>query len=118
MQESWKFDIPQEKLTEKPEIGLRTLVQSRAKEMGIFLSYYTRSEGAVVEQVQIKGPIQFESTHRGKFEVSFVKIFFNACLNIHVDQEEMMALSFAWEPEKALLTLNGPLIPEREPDEL
>ncbi|MDX5337772.1 MAG: hypothetical protein LPK25_02020 [Cyclobacteriaceae bacterium] len=115
MQESWTFEFPKSQQT---EAGLIDLLRTEEKELGIFLSYYYKKEGAVAEKVRLKGQLEFESKHRGKFHLEFALVHFNACLAIHEQAKEEMEISFQLDPEQEKLILTGAYWPSREMDEI
>lgn len=118
MQEMWKFDIS----TSLQDKNLTRLIQDilleNQKEMGIFLSYYYKKEGAVVENVQLNGPINFFNENKGDFMVDFDLVHFNACLNIHEQDREKMKIQFGIEKNSNQLILSGPYWAERGMDEI
>jgi hypothetical protein len=117
MQETWKFgDIDFGQVGDPPTAeGFSRLIGDRSREMGIFLSYYYRSERAVVENVSLTS-LQVCSPQVGRLLVRFSLVYFNACLNIHEEGHETMELGYQAVPEKNELILTGPFWPEREPD--
>ena len=118
MQEIWEFDIP---TAEEPaqEDRLRKLLESRSKEIGIYLSYYYRPEGGIVEQVRLKDDIVFTSATTGRLTVDFFVIYYNACLNINsTDNKDQMSLTFEIDPVNQKVQFTGPYWPQREPDGL
>ena len=115
MQETWTFDLPR---PDFPSEELKPFLQEKLRELGIFLSYYYKSEGAVAEQVQIKGDPQFQTERAGKLLLEFDLVHFNACLAIHEQKRESMELDFDLDPEQKQLRLRGPFWPSREMDEL
>lgn len=118
MQESWKFDLSVcEETVDLKEIISETLSE-KALEMGIFLSYYYKKEGAVVENVKLVDNIEFTDTLKGKLSVVFDLIYFNACLNINEQGNEKMEIDFELEKDKRELILVGPYWPERGMDEI
>ncbi|WP_245579254.1 hypothetical protein [Algoriphagus mannitolivorans] len=80
MQETWTFEFPKSQQTEE---GLLQLLQIHQKELGIFLSYYYKKEGAVAENVALRGNPEFESNISGRMVLEFDLVHFNACLAIH-----------------------------------
>jgi hypothetical protein len=59
MQETWKFIVKPEDRSKNPESLLKDLLVTNEKDLGIFLSYYFKKEGAVAEKVKLKGEIEF-----------------------------------------------------------
>jgi hypothetical protein len=118
MQESWKFSVPLHLQTKDLEQLLISLLVENEKEMGIFLSYYFKKEGAVAEKVQLETPPQFKEKFKGIIWVSFDLVYFNACLNIHEQNRDKMELGFEFSEDLSALKLIGPYWPEREMDEI
>lgn len=118
MQESWEFKLPKKTIEQRSENFIRSILEDNKKELGIFLSYYYKREGAVAENVIMEGSIDFITTLTGKFTVVFDLVHFNACLNIHEQKKEKMDLDFEIKREKSILHLKGPYWPEREMDEI
>lgn len=86
--------------------------------MGIFLSYYYRKDGAVVEDVRLVLPNSELTENTGSIAVSFQLVHFNACLNIHDSNSEKLLLSYKLSGDGTELSLTGPYWPEKDPDEL
>ena len=116
MQETWLFKINQN------HASLETLIQDvlekERKELGIFLSYYFKREGAVTENVALKGEINFTSELEGNFLLDFDLVHFNACLNIHDTNRDEIKVDFELSENLKVLKLTGPYIPERGMDEI
>ena len=115
MQESWNFELPN--FTTLPE-GLEAVMQLKQIELGIFLSYYYKKEGAVVEKVYQASELQFTSPISGSLTVAFDLIYFNACKDIHQQEREEMELQVTWNEEKRVLRLQGEFWPTRDGDEI
>lgn len=115
MQETWTFDFPK---PDQTEAGLIDLLQTQEKELGIFLSYYYKKEGAVAEKVRLKGKPEFESKLKGNIILVFELVHFNACLAIHEQAKEEMKISFLFDPNQEKLILTGAYWPSREMDEI
>lgn len=118
MQESWKFSIPNHLLSKDLRELLQKLLEENEKEMGIFLSYYFKKEGALTEKVQLHSIPDFKEKLRGNFWVSFDLVYYNACLNIHEQNRDQMELGFEFKEDLTSLQLTGPYWPEREMDEI
>lgn len=118
MQETWKFDISTSVQDRSLESLILEILLEKQKDMGIFLSYYYKKEGAVVENVQLAGLINFLNEFHGDFLVDFELIHFNACLNIHEQNKEKMKLQFEIDRDSKQIILTGPYWPEREMDEI
>ena len=118
MQETWIFDFSQPVPNKTPETLIREILIKNKKDMGIFLSYYYRKEGAVTENVQLCGPINFLEGNKGRFSVEFDVVHYNACLNIHEQAKEKMIIHFNFNQNSNQLILTGPYWPEREMDEI
>ncbi|MDO9553928.1 hypothetical protein [Rhodonellum sp.] len=118
MQESWKFDTSgSEKIDDLKDTITETL-SNNVLEMGIFLSYYYKKEGAVVENVKQIGNIELTDSLKGKLTVGFDLIYFNACLNINEQGKEKMDIEFEFDKDIRELKLIGPYWPERGMDEI
>jgi len=115
MQETWSFAFP--KTATVSEQLFQTL-QAEQKELGIFLSYYYRKEGAVAEKVTLKGNPEFKDELSGKFFLDFDLVHFNACLAIHDQKREEIEVSFEIDADAEKLRLTGPYWPERGMDEI
>lgn len=116
MQETWKFEISKGNNNEDPERLIQKILKQKQKEMGFFLSYYFKSEGAVVENVEFIDHLQFSDSRKGKFKVEFDLIHHNACLNIHDQKKDKLDIVFEIDQDK--LQLIGPYWPERGQDEI
>ncbi len=119
MQETWKIKLMELATDRSPdsEAWLRQVFQDRRAEIGIFLSYYYRSEGAVVENVSLQSHCA-ETVTEGNLIVRFDLVHYNACLNIHEQGKEAMELRYQIFPSQGEILLTGPYWPEREPDEM
>ena len=115
MQESWSFELPN--CTTLPE-GLEAVMQQKQIEFGVFLSYYYKKEGAVVENVSQASEIQFTSPISGSLTVAFDLIYFNACRDIHQQESGEMELQVHWDEEKRVLRLQGEYWPTRDGDDI
>ena len=115
MQESWSFELP--KCTTLPE-GLVAVMQLKQIELGIFLSYYYKKTGAVVENVSQASEIKFTSPISGSLTVAFDLIYFNACRDIHQQESGEMDLQVTWDEGKRILRLQGEYWPTRDGDEI
>ncbi|EKB50880.1 hypothetical protein [Cecembia lonarensis] len=118
MQHSWSFHLPESIPHPISKVCLKKFFEDSTKDLGIFLSYYFRKEGAVTENVSIPEEPVFESESSGTVRVQFDLIYFNACLNIHEEEKDQMLLSFSILEEDHLLTVIGPYWPERGMDEI
>jgi hypothetical protein len=118
MQESWEFDFnPSDDLPVAVWVG--DLIEKKSKEVAIYLSYYYRGEGGLVEQVSLKEDVVLESPATGSLKVKFYVIYYNACLNINSeDNKDEMTLRFEIDPERQKVKFTGPHWPQREPDGL
>lgn len=118
MQEKWVFDWQRPNKEGNLNESLESLLLENSKELGIFLSYYTRSEGAVAENVRLLEIEDTPSTYEGSFWLGFNKVHYNACLNIHETDTDKIQVRYHLDPSARKLILTGPDVPEREPDEL
>lgn len=118
MQETWTFQLKESQEKKNPTIFIRDLISEEKKDFGIFLSYYYRKEGAVVENVSFKFLEKGSKATEGKLIVSFDLIHHNACLNIHEQGKEEMELSYHILPNSNAIEFTGPYWPERGMDEI
>ena len=115
MQESWTFDFP----FDRPSSDRWSwLILNQQRELGIFLSYYYKRQGAVVEKVQLKTAPQLDSQNSGTLCLSFELVYFNACQDLYETQAEEMKLTFQFDADRKTLNLLGAYWPSREPDEI
>lgn len=115
MQETWIFDFPN---SQNPKEDLIALLMKNQKELGIFLSYYYKKEGAVAEKVQLKSGPKFESITSGSMVLDFDLVHFNACLAIHEQATEEMKIRFEIDSIDQNIKLIGAYWPSREMDEI
>lgn len=118
MQEKWVFDWQEQDKKGNLKESFDSLFSENAKELAIFLSYYTRSEGAIAENVRLLEMEEPLSPQEGSLWLGFQKVFYNACLNIHETDPDKMLVRYLIDPSEGKLVLTGPDVPEREPDEL
>ncbi|AFL85439.1 hypothetical protein Belba_2908 [Belliella baltica DSM 15883] len=116
MQETWLFKIEQKQSS--LENLIQDVLEKERKDLGIFLSYYFKREGAVTENVALKGEIDFTSELQGNFILDFDLVHFNACLNIHDTKRDEINVDFELSKDMKELKLTGPYIPERGMDEI
>ncbi|SHM74681.1 hypothetical protein SAMN04488057_103183 [Cyclobacterium lianum] len=118
MQEKWilrcKETLHKRKLHE--EIPL--IIEENKKELAIFLSLYTKSEGAIAENVKVLDWKKSSSILNGSLRLGFDKVFYNACINIHETEQEQMDVNYVANAPTTEIILTGPYIPERDPDEI
>lgn len=115
MQEFWTFDFP---LSQNPKEDLVALLVKNEKELGIFLSYYFKKDGAVAEKVKLKSGPEFDSKTTGSMVLAFDLVHFNACLAIHEQAREEMKITFEIDPITEKVKLIGAYWPSREMDEI
>lgn len=115
MQETWTFDFP---FSQNPNEDLERLLAEKDRELGIFLSYYYKKEGAVTENVKLKLVPDFESNNAGSMVLDFDLVHFNACLAIHEQVREEMKIRFEIDPKAQKIKLIGAYWPSREMDEI
>ena len=115
MQESWSFDFPK---TDKSSDQLIETLDKEQKELGIFLSYYYKKEGALAEKVELKDKPRFKDELNGELVLNFDLVHFNACLAIHEQKREEIKIIFEIDPISEKLKLTGPYWPERGMDEI
>jgi hypothetical protein len=114
MQETWTFDYS---TFLEPE-GLSDFLRIKSMELGIFLSYYYRKEGAIAENAALKTIPMFDTSRSGNFILEFDLIFFNACLAIHEKEKSEMKIDFKLDERANQLILTGAYWPERRVDEI
>lgn len=115
MQESWTFDFTS---TNTPKEDLKSVLAKNEKDLGIFLSYYFKKEGALAEKVKLKSDPIFETETTGSFVVEFDLVHFNACLAINEQAKEEMKITFEIDPKTEKIKLIGAYWPSREIDEI
>lgn len=115
MQETWTFDFPK---TEAPAKQLEKLLLENEKDLGIFLTYYFKKDGAITEKVKLKGIPEFTSATTGKLTLDFDLVFFNACLAINEQERDEMKMTFEIDELNQKLRLMGAFWPSREMDEI
>lgn len=118
MQEHWKLTIGNSVSSNDRRSLLLQVMKENSKNLGIFLSYYFKKQGAVVENVSVQGDPLFREENSGSVWVQFDLIFFNACLSIHEKEKDRMELNFDLQNEISQIILTGPYWPEREMDEI
>lgn len=91
MHHPWSFDLPASQIS---ETDLKKILTQNQNELGIFLSYYFKKEGAVAENVKLKSDIEFESENMGFLVLEFDLVHFNACLAIHENAREVIKIHF------------------------
>ncbi|WP_425638994.1 hypothetical protein ACPUEN_05035 [Algoriphagus yeomjeoni] len=114
MQVTWTLTLPSTKKPTSDELKL--VLSDNKKDLGIFLSYYFKKEGALAEKVDLASEIHFKDQTEGNFDLEFDLIHYNACLAIHDQKRDSMKITFEIENDK--LNLKGPYWPEREMDEI
>ncbi len=114
MQHTWSFDYNQ-KLN--PE-NLAKFMESQSKELGIFLSYYYKKQGAHADDVSLKSAPEFQTPKNGRFTLEFQLVYFNACLDINEQEKEEMKIDFEYQETANKLLLTGENWPERGMDEI
>ena len=103
---------------ERFEASVIQLLDVYNKELAICLSYYYKSEGGLVEDVRFEGNLTVTSPTTGYFQVSFNVVYFNACLDIHQLNKDFMVLQMNLVTDTNKIKISGPVLPEREPDEI
>lgn len=118
MQEKWVFKSESVKNADNINTALSCVFNEKKNELEIFLSLYTKLDGALAENIQLVDPIVSPEQHTGSLILSFNKIFYNACLNINETDLDKIKLTYEFKPENGHLVLVGPDIPEREVEDL
>jgi hypothetical protein len=114
MQETWTLKLPKSEKALSDQI--EQLLIDKQKELGIFLSYYFKRDGALAEKVDLNSEINFIDQISGNFILEFDLVHFNACLAIHEQKRDQMKITFEIAEDK--LNLKGPYWPERGMDEI
>lgn len=117
MQETWNFEIAQQKELINDQT-IQNLIRDNAKELEIFLSYYFKKDGAIVEQVSLCSPVEFIGLNKGKFRLKFHLIHFNACLAIHDQKFDELEIVFEFNSKTNNISLSPPHRIERGMDEI
>jgi hypothetical protein len=115
MQETWSFAFPK---TATISEQIVQILEAERKELGIFLSYYYRQDGAVAENVRLKGKPELKYKSSGRLVLDFDLVHFNACLAIHEQKREEIEITFELDAVAEVLKLTGPYWPERGMDEI
>lgn len=118
MQEKWVFESGSIKKIKEFKSALSFVLQNNRNELEIFLSQYTKRDGAIAENIHLLSPIEKTNSESGYFSLAYSKVYFNACLNINESDLDKIKLKYYFNTEKGQLELTGPDIPEREPDEI
>lgn len=118
MQEKWVFKSDNIKSAKDINTAVSCVFNEKMNELEIFLSLYTKLDGALAENIQLADPINSSEKHTGILCLSFDKIFYNACLNINETDLDKIKLTYEFKPEIGHLVLMGPDIPERETEDL
>lgn len=115
MQETWTFDFPHSSISEQ---SISKLIGEKEMDLGIFLSYYYKKQGAVAEHVKLKSGPHFSAPTSGSLILDFDLVFFNACLAIHEQERDSIQVQFEIDETNSKLKLTGPYWPERGMDEI
>jgi hypothetical protein len=118
MQEKWVFESESIKKVKEFKSALLQILQDNMNELEIFLSQYTKPDGAIAENIQLLATVEDTLTESGYFSLAYNKVYFNACLNINESDLDRIKLKYYFNTDKGQLILTGPDIPEREPDEI
>jgi hypothetical protein len=114
MQETWTLKLPKSEKRTSEEI--KQVLTENVKDLGIFLSYYFKKDGALAEKVNLGSAINFKGQTTGDFNLEFDLVHFNACLAIHDQKRDQIKITFEIVDDN--LILKGPYWPEREMDEI
>lgn len=117
MQESWAFQLPDPHTSDFSN-SIELTLKREEKDLGIFLSFYFKKEGAVAEKVILKDKPVFNSNNSGKLTLEFDLVHFNACLAIHEQNRDQIDVDFLIDEKQNKLTLTGPYWPERGVDDI
>jgi hypothetical protein len=118
MQEKWVFESESIKKVKEFKPALLHVLHNHMNELEIFLSQYTKPDGAIAENVQFLAPEELTNAQSGFFSLGYNKVFFNACLNINESDLDRIKLKYHFNADEGQLILTGPDFPEREPDEI
>ncbi|AGA79674.1 hypothetical protein [Echinicola vietnamensis] len=117
MQYDWTFNLPKFD-ADNLEQSITEALSEQQKELEIFLSYYTRPDGAVAENASLEKVIPTKSQDTGKILLRFHKVFYNACLNIHETEKDQIEVDYNIDPKNSKVELLGPIILERGMDDI
>ncbi|NHE57366.1 hypothetical protein [Cyclobacterium plantarum] len=118
MQENWVLSW-EEPISEKEfKNALPLIFEQKRKELAIFLSLYTKTEGAIAENIRLLSWEASVSIIKGSLWLGFNKVFYNACLNINETDQDKMKIDYEANSPVTKIILSGPYIPEREPDDI
>ncbi|QDH80494.1 hypothetical protein FKX85_16165 [Echinicola soli] len=117
MQYTWNFKLSHDIKGDLKHI-LRETFSHQQKELEIFLSYYTKMDGAVAENATFEKAIEPVSNTSGKLILRFHKVFYNACLNIHETEKDQMEVEYKIDWDGSTIKLLGPVIEERGMDDI
>ena len=117
MQITWELDL-KKSTKNAPSEQLTDILSSESKELGIFLSYYFKKDGAVAENVSLVDIPNFENENSGKLRLAFDLVYFNACLAIHEQNRESILIDFNIDEKDGNLILKGPDWPDRGLDDI
>ncbi|EPR70929.1 hypothetical protein [Cyclobacterium qasimii] len=118
MQEKWVFKSENIKKAEDFESAFSSVLKENMNELEIFLSLYTKLDGALAENIHLLEPLKAPLQASGFISLGFNKSFYNACLNINEADLDKIKLAYNFNVDEGQLILTGPDIPEREPDDL
>lgn len=115
MQVKWDFQLEKD-YEENLQSSIQSILAKEKRDLGIFLSYYFKREGAVAENVMLKGNPNFLTKSTGNLILEFDLVHFNACLAIHEEKKDQLKIDF--KINQGVLELSGPNWPERDGEEL
>jgi len=118
MQEKWVFKSENIKDAKDFRSALSCVLKENKNELEIFLSLYAKLDGALAENVKLIEPIATPQLESGYISLAFNKSYYNACLNINESDLDKIKLAYNFKADEGQLTLTGPDIPEREPDDI
>ncbi|WP_339924591.1 hypothetical protein [uncultured Cyclobacterium sp.] len=118
MQEKWVFKSENIKKTVDFKAALTSVLRENMNELEIFISLYTKLDGALAENIQLLDPLKAPLQESGFISLGFNKHFYNACLNINEADLDTIKLAYNFNVDEGQLILTGPDIPEREPDDI
>jgi len=118
MQEKWVFKSENIKKAVDFKAALTSVLREKMNELEIFISLYTKLDGALAENIQLLESLKAPHQESGFISLGFNKHFYNACLNINEADLDTIKLAYNFNVDEGQLILTGPDIPEREPDDI
>jgi len=118
MQEQWILKWTEPISENELKNALPGIFEEKKKELAIFLSLYTKADGAIAENIKLLSWEAAPSIDKGSCLLGFDKVYYNACLNIHETDQDKIKIGYEFNSAANKIILTGPYIPEREPDDI